>query len=311
MTTVSPARLIEAINPEHGLALTLAARYPGGEQGAYALLDPHGMRLVLKWTAGPAPLERFRRATSIAERLRLLGYPTPEYLHYGSVYDLSYVLQSELPGHPMGRLAAEFLSPLLALNELQAGQAGDWPREWPSIVVDSVLYGGAGFCLLDTMRSYSAATDQLLDTLQAVVATHSADIDTRAGDIVHFDFTPANILVGDRRITGVIDWEGACAGDRAFDLATLLFYNYDQPEICALLWQRAVEQSGVAALRVYLAHLILRQVEWSIRHHDQPTIDHWLARAGQVLSDLVLEPPAFAAERAFQYTLQHFPKMPA
>jgi len=133
----------------------------------------------------------------------------------------------------MGRLTAEFLAPLLALNELQTGQAGDCPREWPSTVVDSVLHGGVGFCLLDTMRSYSAATNQLLDTLQAVVATHAADIDTRVDDIVHFDFTPANILVGDRHITGVIDWGGACAGDRAFDLATLLFYNYDQPEICA------------------------------------------------------------------------------
>jgi hypothetical protein len=73
---------------------------------------------------------------------------------------------------------------------------------------------------------------------------------------------------------------------------------------CALPWRRAgrprlgrparraagaqMEHSAVAALRVYLAHLILRQVERSIRHHDQPTIGYWLARAGQVLRDLVL-----------------------
>jgi hypothetical protein len=288
MTRVSPQSLIEAINQEHGLALRLAARYPGGEQGAYALVDPHGARLVLKWNTGQAPLERFRRAASTAERLRDLGYPTPQYLHCGNVYDTSYVIQRELPGHPMGQLTVAFVAPLLALNALQAGQAGAYPREWPRMVVDSVLYGADGFCLLDTMRSYSAATNQLLDKLQAVVAAHASDVDATAEDIVHFDFTPANMLIDGAQITGVIDWEGACAGDRAFDLTTLLFYSYDQPEIRALLAGRAVEQSGVAALRIYLAHLILRQVEWSIRHHDQPTIDYWLARAHKVLHELVL-----------------------
>jgi aminoglycoside phosphotransferase len=289
MTTVSPASLLEAINQEHRLALTLAARYSGGEQGAYALVGADGARLVLKWTAGLGGVERFRRAASVAKRLRARGYPTPEYLYYGSVYDTSYLIQSELPGHPMGRLTAAFLPSLLALNELQAGQAGAGagPHEWPKIVVDSVLYGADGYCLLDTMRSYSAVTDRLLDTLQAVVAAHAADTDTTTDDIVHFDFTAANILVGDRQITGVIDWEGACAGDRAFDLATLLFYSADRPEICRLLWRRARELSGVAALRVYLAHLILRQVEWSIRHHNQPTIERWLARAEQVLHEFV------------------------
>jgi hypothetical protein len=67
MTTVSLQSLLEAINQKHGLALRLAVRYPRDEQGAYAFVAPQGARLVLKWSAGQAPLERFRRGASTAE----------------------------------------------------------------------------------------------------------------------------------------------------------------------------------------------------------------------------------------------------
>ncbi len=57
------------------------------------------------------------------------------------------------------------------------------------------------------------------------------------------------------------------AGDRAFDLATLLFYYYDHDEIRERLRARLLELAGPAAARAYLAHLVLRQVDWSLRFH--------------------------------------------
>ncbi len=56
------------------------------------------------------------------------------------------------------------------------------------------------------------------------------------------------------------------AGDRAFDLATLLFYFYDHDEIRG---QRArlLDLAGPPAACAYLAHMVLRQVDWSLRHH--------------------------------------------
>jgi hypothetical protein len=45
-------------------------------------------------------------------------------------------------------------------------------------------------------------------------------------------FTPANLLCDGNAITGVIDINPlTLAGDRAFDLATMLFYYYDRDEI--------------------------------------------------------------------------------
>jgi Ser/Thr protein kinase RdoA (MazF antagonist) len=89
-----------------------------------------------------------------------------------------------------------------------------------------------------------------------------ADLALPSSDIVHFDFTPSNILVAGGRISGVIDWDGACAGDRAFDLATLLFYAGDQPELREILAKHYVEYFGLETLRLYLAHLIVRQLDW-------------------------------------------------
>jgi hypothetical protein len=69
-------------------------------------------------------------------------------------------------------------------------------------------------------------------------------------------------------ITGVIDINPpVLAGDRAFDLATLLFYLYDHDDIRDRLRTRLLELAGPQAARAYLAHMVLRQVDWSLRRH--------------------------------------------
>jgi hypothetical protein len=52
------------------------------------------------------------------------------------------------------------------------------------------------------------------------------------------------------------------------------------------LKQTILDQSGPASGAVYLAHLIHRQVDWSIRYHTPETIARWLALATSVLDDL-------------------------
>ena len=63
--------------------------------------------------------------------------------------------------------------------------------------------------------------------------TKSARFRTR--DAVHFDFQDANILVRNGAIAGVIDWEGCCAGDRAFDLVTFCYYALEEEKIARAL----------------------------------------------------------------------------
>jgi aminoglycoside phosphotransferase (APT) family kinase protein len=98
---------------------------------------------------------------------------------------------------------------------------------------------------------------------RGVVERHARDV-PRARDVVHWDFTPANVLGLDGEVTGVIDWGGTCSGDRLFDLAT---WHYDAAD--DVLRDYVVERAGEGTMAVYLAHLAIRQAGWSVRHHSR------------------------------------------
>lgn len=261
------SKLVAAINARHGSQLTLGERFAGGEQGAYAVREPDGRRLVLKWNSAPAALDGYQLARALTERLHDLGYPVPRYVFLDVGADVAYAVQDELPGAPQGTLRAELLPRLLELNALQAQSAPAPNLDWPGEIVRSILHGCDGYCVIDSLRDYSADTKRLLVALQALAAA-SADVRCPRSDIVHYDFNPANILVAGGVVSGVIDWDGARSGDCAFDLATLLFYT-PAPELQTALWETASAHSSPAAVRLYLAHMIVRQVDWSIRHHGE------------------------------------------
>jgi aminoglycoside phosphotransferase (APT) family kinase protein len=107
-------------------------------------------------------------------------------------------------------------------------------------------------------------------------------------DFVHFDFNPANLLSDGTSVTGVIDVNPpVLAGDRAFDLATLLFYHYDHDTIRDRLRERLLDLAGPRPASAYLAHMVLRQVDWSLRFHPGvPATRRHLHLARLVTADL-------------------------
>jgi hypothetical protein len=277
--------LLDEINQRHATRFVLLDRYTTGEQGAYALADATGDRFVLKWAPNCSVLARYQRAQQVSYQLRALGYPAPEYVLAGCSADAAYAIQRALLGQPLEQLPLALVADFLTLNQRQAGQARSEVSTWPEPVVDPVLFGGDGFCLLEPMQTYSTTTARMLQAVQAIVRRSADQIPSRA-DIVHYDCNPANVLAGATGITGIIDWDGWCAGDRMFDVATMLFYSYADAAVRSQLWQTILANSGPASGAVYLAHLIHRQVDWSIRYHTSATIEHWLTIATAVFSDL-------------------------
>jgi len=74
------------------------------------------------------------------------------------------------------------------------------------------------------------------------------------------------------------------------DIGLLLFYYsyeaYDDSAPREWLWRRGLARGGPAALGVYLAHLTLSQVDWSIRFYGSDVVDRWVRVSREILQRL-------------------------
>jgi aminoglycoside phosphotransferase (APT) family kinase protein len=240
------------------LGLRDAGPYEGGEFGARRLVDSTGRRYVFK--AQPPGL-----APATTEALRAVGYPAPRYVAWGE----GYHVQEELPGEPAwsgwGAAPAPIMGRLLELNELQAGRAVADAPGWRETLVESARVGFPEYAVVGTLERHSDGTRELVRLCRRAVERHAPSL-PEANDIVHWDYTLANVLVQGDRVTGVIDWGGTRSGDRLFDLVTLVYYaRGEAPE----LERYVVERIGEEGLAAYLAHMAIRQTDWSIRHHGE------------------------------------------
>ena len=261
--------VIDRIAAITGVRLEVEGPAPGGEIGAAYVRWPDGRRSVL--TEGRS------RTGPLVDKARAAGVPTARQELSAHVDGVRVIVQQRLPGTPPGTVDAALVHQLLTVNDRLAGLLADAPAPRPA---ELYLTGdGPGFCLHQPLAEYDARTARLLDRIHEIGADGSAMI---GDDLVHLDFHPGNVLVDGGRLTGVVDWDGATRGDRHFDLVTLRFWlTGHHPRLTGPIDERlaAVPRRRV---RAYWAHMSLRQVDWSIRHHDAGTVAHWLdvAEAG-------------------------------
>lgn len=282
---MEPSQLLQTINHTQGTTFSLLQRYPDGEQGAFAITDKQGKHYVLKWNPNTSSLRDLEDAKTSTDLLHSIAYPVPRYAFIGHAFTGIYSIQEALPGSPIPHLTAKFLPRLLELNALQRDRALASQRDWHQEAVETVLSGRNGYCLHSSLQEHSRETAQLLQELQRLVATHQ-DAPHRTNDIVHGGFQHANILIHNEEVSGIVDWSAPGMGDCVFDLVTLLFYAYDDPTMLQQLWQSALELASPQLLSVYCAHMILRQVDWSLHYHDQAASDQYIKQGQALIRDL-------------------------
>jgi hypothetical protein len=249
-----------------GVRLVLEGPAPGGEVGAAYVRWPDGRRSVL--TEGRS------RSGPLVDRARAAGVPTARHELAAHVDGVRVIVQQRLPGAPPAAVDATLVRQMITVTDRLAGLLAAEPAPKPTDLY--LTADGPGFCLHEPLAGYNARTARLLDWIHEVGADGSAMI---GDDLVHLDFHPGNVLVEQGRLTGVIDWDGATRGDRHFDLVTLRFVLAGQaPHLVPLVDDRLAAIS-TRRRRAYWAHMSLRQVDWSIRHHDAATVDRWLTVA--------------------------------
>ena len=274
----------------------VSLRPAGGESGAaFWARERGGATWMLKIAPGPAAgvADALDALQAVTGRLRDRGYPAPRVRATGQAAGSAFWITERLPGRVLsgaggtpGYAAVSRLLPeLFRLNDAQAG-LGAGGTAFRDLITRTLVTGGDGYCLHSTLAA-RPDTRELLAALRRIGEICGPAVPPGA-DFTHFDFQFMNLLSDGRAITGVVDINPPPVhGERAFDLATLAFYVYDTGELRRPILARLASLASRAAVRAYLAHLVLRQVEWSVRHYPAaPATRHHLHLARLVLSDI-------------------------
>jgi aminoglycoside phosphotransferase (APT) family kinase protein len=263
-----------------GVELELLGAAPGGEVGAAFVRWPDGHDGVLTRAGdGSSASEALlRRTAEVLDMARAAGVPTPRYELIAGIGDAHAVVQERLPGGVPTEVGPAIVRAMLAACERWAGLLVGRPEIEPTSLY--LTESGPGFCIHSSLERYDGRTRDLLGRVREIGRT----LDQLDGDdLVHLDYHAGNVLVDERgALTGIIDWDGWARGDRwfsievlAFDLARRRADAGIREEVEALL-RGAVP---AARLQAYRAHLALRHVDWSIRHHGAGEVDDWLTIA--------------------------------
>lgn len=200
------------------LGLEVLRSAPGGEFGAVHVTDAAGGRLILKVTDWPGAEADWTRGARLAETLRGPGYPAPRYEGVGTVGEVTWSLQSVLPGELPAIMTAAHAEQLVELASSHAGRSPEAEPGWATDLRARSVLGCQWLSEQPRTRAWGEELGALLESL---------DVGTLGGaDIVHNDFHHRNYLCDAEAVTGIFDWEGAVAGDWRFDLATLTFWSW-------------------------------------------------------------------------------------
>jgi hypothetical protein len=264
---LDPVRAVAVIAAATGIEFEFDGHTSEGEVGGAYVRWPDRRRSVLTMGVG--------HVAPLLDRARTAGVPAPRYELVIPDGDVTYLVQTLLPGSPPRTVDGALVDQMIAVNGRLAGLLADRPD-----LTSPPLYlgtSGPGFCLHEPLARY----DRRTATVLAWVRDVGADVDVAAGDdLMHLDFHPGNVLTDGATITGVVDWDGASRGDGRLDLVTLRFdLALRAPELVRRVDDVIAERLPDVLLRAYWAHMSLRLVDWSIRHRTEADVDFWLAQA--------------------------------
>jgi hypothetical protein len=280
-----PAEVLDDVARVVGAEVTLLHRLPGGLNGGATRVRLAGTQdavLKAERLAHPAHLDETLRAQRIVVHMRRRGYPTPAWLAVGATATHVWHLMDFVDAAPAPQLTPSLVEQLMEIVELQGGQATEpyvhWSYAW------RVATGETGLDVNDTpgmsflrqsiagLPGYSSAVSALVERLRSVCSDVQPPPDSP--DMVHTDLaTPSNVLVRDGAVVAVVDIGNAGSGTRAEDLAALVWYSFEDPQLDGVrgrLWTRILDLVGWEQAALLAATHILHMLEFRIRdgHHD-------------------------------------------
>lgn len=278
---LDPRILIDRIDRVHGIRLELIGRPAGGEVGAAFVRTPEGEQGVLT-AIGVSAAGQIHLTGAAMVAGQAVGLPLPRYelvLDLPAEPDMEAavaVVQQLLPGAMPTRPDRPLAEAMVRAVDLMSGLLVDLPR---IPTPDPYLtHSGPGFCVHESLAAYGGRARRLLEWVREVgAATGSGHAQMAGDDLVHLDYHPGNVLLDDQgQLSGIVDWDGIGRGDRRIALVTLRFEavpaGFD-PSTVRWLDGLLDEMIEPDRLRVFWAHISLRNVDWMIRHHSPADVE--------------------------------------
>jgi hypothetical protein len=203
---------------------------------------------------------------------------------------------------PAPELTPSLVEQLMAIIELQAGQASEpydhWSYAW--LVATGQQSAVAGMDFNETpeqsllrqsvarLSGYSSVVSALVERLRLVCA--DVPPPREAPDMVHADLsTPSNVLVHDGAVVAVVDIVNAGSGTRATDLSNLVWYTFQDPLLDGVrrrLWTRILDLVGWEGAAVLAATQILHMLELPVRHGRHDVVPGVVNRGQRAIEEL-------------------------
>ena len=269
----------------HGLGLADGRPAPEGESGGAWFARMDGTDVVVKWVERAAA-PRFEVIAAALSRARERGVPVPMYRDPLVIGEHCVLIQESMPGRvgpPTPALVADVAAAVDRLAGLRAPHHVG--GTWGSTIVRSLREGLEGWCEHGALLAAGGSC--------ASIVLHARSVGGRVSeamfpsdDLMHMDLHTKNVLQ-DRagRLAAIVDWESACAGDSRFDLAYFAFAaDVAQPHLARDLWVEVERCTPLDVVEAYVAHMVLRMADWSLRHHGPQAVERWLDAGAQLIS---------------------------
>ena len=252
--------------------------------------------------AHPGHLDETLRAQRVVEHMRRRGYPTPAWLGVGATATHVWHLMDFVDAAPAPELTPSLVGQLMAIIELQAGQASEpydhWSYAWRVVTGQESAVAGPDFnetpeqSLLRQsvagLSGYSSVVSALVERLRLMCA--DVPPPPEAPDMVHADLaTPSNVLVRDGAVVAVVDIGNAGSGTRATDLTSLVWYTFRDPlldDVRRRLWSSILDLVGWEGTALLTAAQILHMLEIPIRHGRHDVVPGVVERGHRTLVEL-------------------------
>ncbi|GAA1843973.1 phosphotransferase [Microlunatus capsulatus] len=300
-----PGEVLADVARAVGTRVTPLLRLPGGANGGTVRVRLAGgteaaLKTAPRTHAGQ--LDETLRARRVVEHMRGHGYPTPAWLGTGATAAHVWHLVDLVDAPPATALTPSLVEQLMAVVELQAGQATEpydhWSYAWR--VATGRSASGTGPEVVETpeqsrlrrsvsrLSGHSPVVSALVEQLRLLCAHVPAP--PPGPDMVHADLaTPGNVLVRDGAVVAVVDLGNAGSGTRAVDLTTLLWSCYGDPELDGVrrrLWTTVLALVGGEAAAVLLASHVLLMLELPLRLGQPAAVPAVVERARRALDEL-------------------------